>query len=134
MLTQRGIMRNLPFMALSFSFLACATDSTVTPAPDELGGENGQDGEIAKADGRDNFGFIAVHKSGAFDCHNPLTCINYKLDRPNRSTIQCNDGQYHDSCAVHAIAWTSAGLAQDKIDQIEAAITREAHDPTIGTQ
>jgi len=113
---------------------ACTTSTPTTPGTDELSGENGQDGEQAKADGADTFGYIAVHKSGAFDCKNPLTCISYELTRVNRSTIKCNDNAYHDQCGVKAVAWDQLNLSQTKINKIEAAIQAEAADPTIGTQ
>jgi len=126
-----------PAIFLSASILAgCAQDAApTTPGTDELGGENGQDGETPKADAaHDNFGFVAVEKSGAFQCNNPLTCVSYELTRPNRSTIKCNDGEYHDQCAVKAVSWTSAGLTQAQADKVEAAIEREAMDPSLGVQ
>jgi hypothetical protein len=126
-----------PAIFLSASILAgCAADHAPTvPGTDELGGENGQDGETPKADAaHDNFGFIAVEKSGAFDCKSPLTCISYELSRPNRSTIKCNDGAYHDQCGVKDVVWDKAGLTQKQQDQVEAAIEREAQDPSLGVQ
>ena len=126
-----------PAIFLSASILAgCAADPAPTqPGTDELAGESSQDGETPKADAaHDNFGFVAVEKSGAFDCKNPLTCVSYELTRPNRSTIQCNDGAYHDECGVKAIAWDKAGLTSKQQQTVEAAIEAEAHDPSIGVQ
>ena len=117
-------------------FAGCAgQDAPTTPGTDELAGETGQDGEAAKADAaHDNFGFMAVEKSGAFDCHELLSCTRYELSRPNRTTIKCNDGQYASQCGVHAINWDKAGLTQTQITKVEAAIQREAQDPSIGVQ
>jgi hypothetical protein len=124
-----------PAIFLSASILAgCAQDAAPTaPGNDELAGEN-NDGETPKADAaHDNFGFLAVEKSGAFQCNNPLTCVSYELSRPNRSTIKCNDGEYHDQCGVKAIAWDKV-LTQEQAERVEAAIEREAMDPSIGVQ
>ncbi|MBV8757743.1 MAG: hypothetical protein JO257_10720 [Deltaproteobacteria bacterium] len=126
-----------PAIFLSAQILAGCTSSEAPtqPGSDELAGETSQDGETPKADAaHDNFGFIAVEKSGAFDCHNPLTCISYELSRPNRSTIQCNDGAYHDQCGVKAINWDKAGLTSKEQQSVESAIEREAQDPSIGVQ
>ena len=126
-----------PAIFLSAQILAgCTSNEAPTqPGTDELAGENGQDGETPKADAaHDNFGFIAVEKSGAFDCHNPLTCISYELTRPNRTTIQCNDGKYHDQCGVKSINWDKAGLTTKQQQTVEDAIEREAQDPSIGVQ
>lgn len=126
-----------PAIFLSAQILAGCTSSEAPtqPGTDELAGENGQDGETPKADAaHDNFGFIAVEKSGAFDCKNPLTCVSYELSRPNRSTIKCNDGAYHDQCGVKAIAWDNAGLTDKQQQTVEAAIEREAQDPSVGIQ
>lgn len=126
-----------PAIFLSAQMLVGCTSSQERSelATDELGGENGQDGEAPKADAaHDNFGFVAVEKSGAFDCKNPLTCASYELSRPNRSTIKCNDGQYHDRCGVKAVAWDKAGLTEKQQQSVEAAIEREAQDPSVGVQ
>lgn len=131
------MLRNVSFaLLLSSTITACAAqDAATQPGSDELAGENGQDGESPKADAaHDNFGFIAVEKSGAFDCHNPLTCIQYNLTRPNRASIQCNDGQYHDQCGVKQVVWSKAGLTDDQAATVQAAIDREAHDPSLGVQ
>jgi hypothetical protein len=125
-----------PAIFLSASILAgcAATEAPAKPGTDELAGE-GNDGEQPKADAaHDSFGFVAIEKSGAFQCNNPLSCLNYQLTRPNRSTIKCNDDQYHESCAVHAVEWTLKGLSQSQADQIEAALEREAQDPSLGVQ
>ena len=124
----------------SFAFLfastllgACATDAQQTqPGNDELAGETG-DGESPKADGTDNFGFLALQKTGAFTCQG-LNCVQYRVTRANRSTVGCFDGIYRTSCEFQAVAWDTMKLAQDKVDAVEAAIQREAEDPTIGTQ
>lgn len=135
---RRGIhMRSFAFaLLLSSTITACAAQDVATqPGNDELAGENGQDGDAAKADAaHDNFGFIAVEKSGAFDCQSPLHCIQYNLTRVNRTTIQCNDGQYHDKCGVKSIVWSKAGLSDAQAATVQAAIDREAHDPTLGVQ
>src|SRR5262245_46856137 len=124
----------------SFAFLfastvlgACATDTQATqPGNDELAGETG-DGESPKADGTDNFGFMVLQKTGAFDCHT-LNCVKYSVTRANRSTVACFDGTYHASCEFQAVAWDSMKMPQDKVDTVEATIQREAEDPTIGAQ
>ena len=111
---------------------ACATDSsTSTPGSDELAGENGQDGESAKADAaHDEFGFMAVKKDGAFNC-NTLNCTTYSLTRVNRTTVLCIDGQYHASCTVKGVDFSA--LSQATQTKVTDALQREAADPTIGT-
>jgi len=80
-------------------------------------------GEAPKADAaHDNFGFMAVEKTDAF-----------RLSRPNRSTIKCNDGEYHDACGVQAIAWDKL-LTKAQMTKVEAAIERQAKDPSLGVQ
>jgi hypothetical protein len=126
-----------PLISLTFATLAACATTPSTPGTDELAGEDG-DGEAAKADGVDTFGYTEVHAisvtGGAGSCHNILFCPNYSLTRANRTTIKCNDGAFHDHCGVHAISWESMGLSQTKVDKIEAAIKAEATDPSIGTQ
>ncbi len=126
----------------SFAFLfastvlgACTTDGQgpTQPGTDELAGENGQDGEQPKADGTDNFGFMVVQKTGAFDCAGG-GCVKYSVSRANRSTVKCSDGTYHATCEFDAVTWDTMKLASDKVDAVEAAIQREAEDPSIGAQ
>lgn len=85
MLMRRGMKRIItPAVFLSASILAgCAQDAApATPGTDELAGESAQDGETPEADAaHDNFGFVAVEKSGAFQCNNVLTCVSYELSR-----------------------------------------------------
>lgn len=130
------LMLRIPSLALIFALVpACTTPSSTTPAADELAGENGQDGEAAKADAaHDNFGYLALEKDGAFNCNNPLTCTPYKLTRPNRSSVTCNDNQLHPSCLVKAINFDKLGLSQDQQSTIANALQAEAADPTIGIQ
>jgi hypothetical protein len=122
---RRGMKRIItPAIFLSASILAgCAQDAAPTaPGNDELAGET-NDGEAPKADAaHDNFGFMAVEKTDAF-----------QLSRPNRSTIKCNDGEYHDACGVQSIAWDKL-LTKAQTTKVEAAIERQAMDPSLGVQ
>ena len=131
------MLRTLALASLfAASLAACATQDAAKaqPASDELAGEAG-DGDAAKADSpHDTFGFLSVVKDGAFQCENPLTCTPYTLRRANRSTIKCNDGEYHASCTVKALEWDAAGLSADQADQVEAALQRSAEDSTLGVQ
>jgi hypothetical protein len=113
---------------------ACAAqESKIEPGTDELAGEAG-DGDAAKADApHDTFGFLQVHRNAVL-CSNPITCTPYRLNRANRSTTLCNDGQYHASCEVHEVAWESLGLSQDQINQIEGALSDETNGTKTGTQ
>lgn len=134
MLMRRGMIRTLSLVSTFAALLgACAAqDSKIEPGTDELAGEAG-DGDTAKADAaHDTFGYLAVHKNAVVA--NPLFGAVYELSRANRTTTMCNDGQYHAQCDVHAISWESLGLAQSKIDPIEAALQREIDDPSVGTQ
>ncbi len=108
-----------PAIFLSAQMLVGCTSSQdpTQPGTDELAGENGQDGETPKADAaHDNFDFVAVEKSGAFDCKNPRTCASYELSRPNRSTIECNDGAYHDELAFEPTEVWLAAKAKGSTD------------------
>jgi len=129
---QRGItmdstmLRTLSLASLVFTsaLVGCAAEEPTTPGSDELAGENGQDGETPKADGIDNFGFLAVEPTQAV-CANPLFCQNYKLSRVNRTTTQCWGGSYADHCSVHDINWSNLNLSQAKVTKIEDAIAHE---------
>lgn len=130
---------NLPMSIISLlvttTLAACAADGATTPGADELAGENGADGESPKADAaHDNFGFIAVTQGPATDCTTEVTCARYELSRPNRSTMKCTDGQYHEQCSTHAMSWSRAGLTPAKIQKVEAAIARQAQEPSLGVQ
>jgi hypothetical protein len=128
---ENAMIRSTVFVSLCCATLgACAADSTTKPGNDALAGENG-DGEVAKADGVDTFGFMAVTKDPSLTCHLPSPCATYTLTRPNRSTVMCNDGQYHDSCAVAAVSWTAAGLSQSQSDALDAAVSGDA---SLGAQ
>lgn len=131
------MLRTLALASLfAASLAACATQDAAKaqPANDELAGEAG-DGDAAKADAaHDTFGYLTVVKDGAFQCENPLTCTPYTLRRANRSTIKCNDGEYHASCTVKALEWDTAGLSSDQADRVEAALQRSAEDPSLGVQ
>jgi hypothetical protein len=129
-------MRTSIFASILLASLgACAAQdsSNIQPADDELAGETG-DGEQPKADAlHDSFGFISVHKNEN-PSPNPLIGTNYTLERTNRTTIKCNDNQYHANCGVHAISWESLGLSQTKVDQIEKALDDELAGTKTGTQ
>jgi len=55
-------------------------------------------------------------------CNNPLFCVNYKLERVNRTTTQCVFGNTAANCPVRGISWDLLGLSKAKVDTIEAAI------------
>jgi hypothetical protein len=120
------MLRTLSLASLAFTtaLVGCAAEDPTTPGSDELAGENGQDGEAPKADGIDNFGFMAVQPTQAV-CANPLFCENYTLARVNRTTTQCWGGGYSDSCPVHDINWSNLNLSDAKVATIEAAIAHQ---------
>lgn len=135
MLMRRGInMRTSIFASILFASLgACATQtpSNLQPAADDLAGETG-DGEQPKADAaHDTFGYISIHKNTDTSV-NPLFGANYTLERTGRSTMKCNDGQYHATCGVHAINW--GNLSQAQQDKLEQLIDDEASGAKTGTQ
>ena len=115
------MLRTLSLASLFVVFAGCAVEEPTTPGSDELAGETGQDGEVPKADGVDNFGFMQVNAMHAV-CANPLFCANYKLARVNRSTTKCVFGDYAASCAVRDISWDALGLSKAKVTMIENAI------------
>jgi len=80
----------------------------------------------------DTTGYMALAKPN--DCTNPIVCAPYELTRPNRSTVLCSDGAYHDSCNVHVVDYSALALSQDQQNAIEAALAAQQADPTIGTQ
>jgi hypothetical protein len=129
------MIRSISFALVStLAFVGCAAqDEATQPGNDELAGENGQDGETAKADSVDNFNFLAVH-AATKACSNPLFCAQYALERVNRTTTKCFDGNYHATCGVRSINWSKLHLSQAKVDKIEAAIEAEANDAHLGTQ
>jgi hypothetical protein len=128
MLMQRGMnlmLRTLSFASIAFtSILAgCAAEQPTTPGSDELAGENGQDGEVPKADGVDNFGFMAVTPT---TCSGPqIWCSQFELARVNRSTTQCWGGGYAASCPVHSINWDALNLSASKVKTITDAIANK---------
>lgn len=129
------MLRTLSFASLfatSILTFGCTADQPTTPGTDELAGENGQDGETPKADGVDNFGFLAVTPTHAV-CTSPLFCVNYSVARVNRSTTQCWGGSYAASCRIHDINWANLGLSPSKITKLEAAIdsTTDATGPQV---
>src|SRR5262249_50631788 len=67
-------------------------------------------------------------------CANITVCSRYSMSRANRTTTKCNDGQYHDSCGVHAISWESMGLSQTQVDKIESLLQDELAGTKTGTQ
>jgi uncharacterized protein DUF6748 len=118
------MLRTLSFATLfATSILAgCTAQDPTQPGTDELAGENGQDGEVPKADGVDNFGFMAVTPTQAV-CSSPLFCVNYNVARVNRSTTQCWGGSYADHCGLHGINWDALNLSAATKDKLEAAIS-----------
>jgi len=114
--------RTLGFAFLASTIAACTTaEPPAQPASDDLAGETG-DGDAAKADSpHDTFGFIAVSKGDT--CTTPIGCTPYTLTRANRSTIECNDNEYHSSCKVGAISWTSV-LSETATNKVEAALDK----------
>jgi hypothetical protein len=111
---------------------ACAAQdsSNIQPGDDELAGETG-DGEAAKADAaHDTFGFVSIHKNA--NVSNPLFGAVYSLERTNRTTMKCNNGQYEASCGIHAINW--GDLSQSKVDKLEAMLDDELSGARTGTQ
>ena len=101
-------------------FAACTAEQPTTPGTDELAGENGQDGEAAKADGVDNFGFMSVTPT---TCSGPVIwCSQYTLARVNRTTTPCFGGSTAANCPVHDIDWAAMNLSQTTIDSLTKAI------------
>jgi hypothetical protein len=112
---------------------ACAAQqpSNIQPGDDELAGETG-DGEQPKADAaHDSFGFVSIHRS-TDTSQNPLFGTRYTLERTNRTTMKCNDDQYHADCGVHAINWGS--LSQTQVDKLEKMLDDELSGAKVGTQ
>src|SRR5207248_9735238 len=60
-----------------------------------------------------------VTKTGT--CTNPITCAPYELTRVNRTSLKCNDGQYHASCKVRAVSFAKLGNSQGLEDAIDNA-------------
>ena len=127
-------MRTSLFASILFASLgACAAQqpSNLQPGTDELAGETG-DGEAAKADAaHDTFGFVSIHRS-TDTSQNPLFGTRYTLERTNRTTMKCNDDQYHANCGVHAINW--GNLSQSQQDAVEKLLDDELAGNRAGTQ
>jgi hypothetical protein len=135
MLMRRVIhMRTSIFASILLASLgACAAQDTsnIQPADDELAGETG-DGEQPKADAaHDTFGYISIHKNTDSNV-NPIYGALYTLERTGRTTMKCNDGQYHATCGVHAINW--GNLSQTQQDKLEKLIDDEASGARVGAQ
>jgi hypothetical protein len=119
------MLRTLSFATIAFTSLlaGCTAEDPTTAGNDELAGENGQDGEVPKADGIDNFGFMAVTPT---TCSGPqIWCSQFELSRVNRSTTQCWGGGFAASCPVHDIDWAKLGLSDSKIKTITSAIANK---------
>jgi hypothetical protein len=111
---------NLASIAFTSILAGCTAEEPTTPGQDELAGENGQDGEVPKADGIDNFGFMSVTKT---ECTgNPLWCSNFEVARVNRTTTQCWGGNTLASCKVHDVDWAALHLSASKQKQIDDAL------------
>jgi hypothetical protein len=114
---------------------ACATDgnSGTTPGDDELAGEH-DDGEAAKADGIDTFGFLTAQKVGAFECNGQGSCTHVTLARANRSTTLCADGTTAASCDVRYLDFSKLSLSASKLDDVMKKLQASASTPEIGAQ
>jgi hypothetical protein len=130
-------MRTLSF-ALFFStslFAACtAQDGGTQPGNDELAGENGTDGEAAKADGVDTFGMYTAQKVGAFECNGAGSCTHVTLARANRTSTTCADGTTAASCDVRTLDFTKLGLSASQLDDVMSKLQASAATPEIGPQ
>jgi hypothetical protein len=119
----------------SILLAACAAHTPTTPGPDELAGENGQDGEAPKADDPyNNFGLYEARKIGAFECNGAGTCTHIEFDRANRSTMTCADGTSHATCTARTFDMSSLPLSASKLDAVTNALQRQAEDPSLDTQ
>jgi uncharacterized protein DUF6748 len=129
------MIRTLSFAtALSASLFACTTDTSgTTIGNDELGDEAG-DGEVAKADAQDNFGFVEIRKIGAFECNGVGSCTHLELNRANRTSTTCADGSAAAACEVRTLDMSAMKLSSAKVDAVFAALQKSAVDPSVGTQ
>jgi hypothetical protein len=124
------------FMIASTLVGACATQggsSTTTPGEDELGAEVG-DGEQAKADSQDNFGYLEVRKIGAFECNGVGSCTHLELDRANRTTTVCADNKSAAVCQARTLDLSKLTVTQAKKNAIMTALQNQAGNPDLGTQ
>jgi hypothetical protein len=129
--------RSLSLAFVFTSLIVGCTDggsSGTTLGDDELGGENGQDGETAKADGIDTFGIYTAQKVGAYECNGAGSCTHVTLARPNRTTTLCADGKTKDSCDVRYLDFSKLGLSSTKLDEVSKQLQASAADPSIGAQ
>lgn len=93
------IMRT-PLLA-SFVFIA-ASACTAAPQGDELADETAEDGESAKADGVDTFGYYVI-EADTRACSLDARCGGFFVSRPNRSTVQCGRAVVSDRCYVDSL-------------------------------
>src|SRR5439155_25543260 len=113
---------------LSASLFACATDSSgTTIGDDELGDETG-DGEVAKADSQDNFGYVEIRKIGAFECNGVGSCTHVEINRANRTTTTCADGTTAAACEARTLDLSALKLSPAKIDSVMSALQASAAD------
>jgi hypothetical protein len=123
-------------LALIFgsSLFACAADGSGTViGNDELGDES-NDGEVAKADGVDNFGLVEIRKIGAFECNGAGSCTHLELNRANRTTTTCADGSVAATCEARTLDLSKLNLSNTKIGNVMTALQASAADPSLGTQ
>src|SRR4051794_25146440 len=108
--------RTLSFaLILGTSLAACAADNdTGTVIGDDELGDEAHDGEAAKADGQDNFGFVEIRKIGAFECNGLGSCTHVEINRANRSTTTCADGTAHDVCEARTLDLSKLHLSSAK--------------------
>ena len=121
-------MRNLITTVLSISFLAaCASDGPV----DELAGETPED-DLANADGKgDTIGdgaytFFSL-RADTRRCAAPY-CGGDWLERLNRTSTVCHDGEVSDACYTPELDFTESGLKREAQDKLRLAAGEGAFD------
>jgi eight-cysteine-cluster-containing protein len=99
-------------------FLAAAACSS--PAlDDELAGEETGEGAEGKADGEGTYTYF--HARADFRrCMSPL-CGGMWVERANRSTTRCADGQYEDDCYVAEVDYSSLHLDETGLGEVHMA-------------
>lgn len=90
----------------------CATEVETTRGPDDLAGENGQDGEAAKADGVDTFNLFTVVQ----------TDDGLAVARAGRSTTTCLDGSKAASCPAIGLDFRTFKITEGLQSSIDNAL------------
>jgi hypothetical protein len=114
-------------LVAGISIASCETTGVI----DELAGEATADSVDDKADGLIGgvYGYFAI-TADLRKCAWPY-CSGMFLDRLNRSTTVCHDGESREACYVAELDWSKSGLGETEQQALIHAANRGALSPGV---